>query len=108
MTSNYIQVFLLSLLKLPDRLQNVAVNYLMMLILDTGRHSMSRAAEISGLSVSQFSRLLLNHNKLAISSLQSLAMTATRRTVKELQPLCPTSPWKIAIIIDASATAQCC
>ncbi len=102
MTSEYIQVFILSLLKIPDRLQNVVVNYLMMLMLDTGRHSMSRAAEASDLAVSQFSRLLLNHKDLAISSLQSLAITAARAAARELQPLCPKSPWKIAIIIDAT------
>ena len=41
MTSDCIQVFILSLVKIPKRLQNVAVNYLMML--DTARHSMSQA-----------------------------------------------------------------
>ena len=102
MTSEYIQVFILSLLKIPNRLQKVAVNYLMMLMMDTGRHSMSQATEISGLTVSQFSRFLLNHKALAISSLEDLAALAARQAANELQPLCPKSPWKIAIIIDAT------
>lgn len=102
MTSEYIQVFILSLVKIPDRLQKVAVNYLMMLMLDTARHSMSQAAELSDLSVSQFSRFLANHKDLAISSLQDLAITAARSAGKRFEPLCPKSPWKIAIIIDAT------
>ena len=102
MTSEYIQVFVLSLLKIPNRLQKVAVNYLMMLMLDSARHSMSNAAELSGLSVSQFSRFLSNHRDLAISSLQDLAITAAKTVGKDLQPLCPKSPWKIAVIIDAT------
>jgi hypothetical protein len=64
MTSEYIRVFILSLLKIPDGLQNVVVNYLMML--DSARHSMTNAAELSGLSVSQFSRLLINHRDLEV------------------------------------------
>lgn len=102
MTSNYIQVFILSLVKIPKRLQNVAVNYLMMLMLDTARHSMSQAKELSNLSVSQFSRFLANHKDLAISSLQELAVTVAQSTGKKLEPLCLKSPWKIAVIIDAT------
>ena len=74
MTSDYIQVFILSLVKIPKRLQGVAVNYLMML--DTARHSMSQAVKLSNLSVLQFSRFLVNHKDLAISGLQDLAITA--------------------------------
>ena len=102
MTSDYIQVFILSLLKIPNRLQNVAVNYLMMLMLDLPRHSMSEAAAISGLSTAQFSRLLSGHPDLAKSSLEQLVRSAAKSIEKPLQPLLPKSPWKIALIIDAS------
>jgi hypothetical protein len=102
LTTDYIRVFILSLLKIPVRLQNVAVNYLMMLMLDSARHSMTTAAELSGLSVSQFSRLLTNHRDLAASSLQELCVVAGRSAGKIIEPLCPKSLWKIAIIVDAS------
>lgn len=102
MTPDYIQVFILSLLKIPKRLQNVAVSYLMMLMLDTDRHSMTVASELSGLSVSQYSRFLGEHKTLAISSLESLSIFAARKASKNLEPLCPKSPWKIAIIVDAT------
>jgi hypothetical protein len=102
MTSDYIRVFILSLLKIPGRLQNVVVNYLMMLMLDSARHSMTNAAELSGLSVSQFSRLLINHRDLAKSSLEALSVAAGQSAGKGIEPLCPKSPWKIAIIVDAS------
>ena len=84
MASEHIQVFIQSLVKIPDHLQKVAVNYLMMLEawFGTARHSMSQAAELSDLSVSQFSRYLANHKDLAISSLQDLAITATRSAGK--------------------------
>lgn len=102
MTFDYIQVFILSHLKIPKRLRNVAVDYLMMLMLDTSRHSMSQAAELSDLAVSQFSRFLLNHKELAISNLQDLAVISARYAGKKLDPLSPKSPWKIAVIIDAT------
>lgn len=102
MTSDYIRVFILSLLKIPDRLQNVAVSYLMMLMLDSSRHSMTSASELSGLSESQFSRLLSKHRELAMSSLQELCVAAGRSAGNKIEPLCPKSPWKIAIIVDAS------
>lgn len=102
MTSDYIQVFILSLLKIPKRLQNVAVNYLMMLMLDIDRHSMTAASDLSGLSVSQFSRFLGEHRDLAISSLEKLSASAGRAASRNLQPLCPKSRWKIAVVIDAT------
>lgn len=102
MTSDYIQIFMLSLLKIPERLQNVAVNYLMMLMLDLPRHSMTEAAEISGLSVAQFSRLLSRHPELAKASLEELSTIAARTVAKPLKPLLAKAPWKIALIIDAS------
>jgi len=91
MTSDYIQVFILSLLKIPKRLQNVTVNYLMMLMLDIDRHSMTAASDLSGLSVSQFSRFLDYHRDLAISSLDKLSASAGRAASRNLQPLCPKS-----------------
>jgi Transposase DDE domain len=102
MTSDYIQVFILSLLKFPKRLQNVAVNYLLMLMLDIDRHSMKAASDLSGLSVSQFSRFLGEHRDLAISSLETLSFGAAREVSQKILPLCPKSPWKIAIVIDAT------
>lgn len=102
MTSDYIQVFILSLLKIPRRLQNVAASYLMMLMLDVDRHSMTAASDFSGLSVSQFSRFLSEHRELAISSTERLSEAASRALGREYQPLCPKSPWKIALVIDAT------
>ena len=74
----------------------------MMLMLDLPRHSMSEAAQISGLSVAQFSRFLSQHTDLARSTLYDLIRTAAQSIQKPLIPLLPKSPWKIALIIDAS------
>ena len=67
------------LLQIPARLEVVVTAYLLALMLDGPKKTLSRAAAVSGLHKAQFSRLLSNHAGLAIASLQALAVEAARR-----------------------------
>jgi len=90
------------LLKIPTRLQNVVPAYLMSLMRDTGRRSLTAAARFSGFSISQFSRLLSGHKELAVENLNRLARRRLKRLVGRRRRLVAGSPWKVAIIIDAT------
>lgn len=89
-------------LKIPDRLQNVVPAYLISLMRDTGRHSMTLASQISGLAISQFSRLLSKHKNLALENLNRLTRRRLKRLVSQRRQLVSGTPWKVAIIIDAT------
>ena len=90
------------LLNIPDRLQQVVTAYLLTLMLDGPKKTLSRAAAVSGLHKSQFSRLLTDHVDLAFASLQLLAAEAARLAGIDRGPLVKGSQWTIAIIVDAT------
>jgi len=95
-----IRSFIICLGNFPDRLRNVAVGYLLMLMMEAPRHSMAFAAEVTGLDAAQFSRLLSGHGPLAKTTLETVAKKAAKRAVKGLSSLVKDAPWKAAIIID--------
>ena len=90
------------LLKIPTRLQNVVPAYLISLMQDSGRRSLTRAAKLSGLAISQFSRLLSGHKDLAMENLNRLSRRRLKKLVPKRKNLVTGTPWKVAIIIDAT------
>ncbi len=89
-------------LQIPERLQTVVTAYLLALMLDGPKKTLSHAARIAELHRSQFSRLLANHVDIAVSSLHLLAREVARRAGIDRQPLVKGSTWSIAILIDAT------
>lgn len=102
MASKLITTIVSRLLNIPDRLQKVVTAYLLALMLDGPKKTLTNAAVVSGVNKSQFSRLLTNHIDLAVSSLQQLAAESARLAGINREPLVKGSKWTIAVIIDAT------
>ena len=102
MATNLIASIVSRLLNIPERLQNVVTAYLLALMLDGPKKTLSHMAMVNGLHKSQFSRLLSDHSDLAFASLQMLAREAAKRAGFHRGPLVKGSPWTIAITIDAT------
>lgn len=90
------------LLKLPCRQCNVAIQYILSLLQDTGRHTLQAASQKSGLHAAQFSRFLSGHTDLALDNLNHLACQRLKQLVAQRHLLEKGAPWTIAIIIDAT------
>jgi hypothetical protein len=102
MCNNPIESLVVSLLKIPNRLQSLITAYLLALMLDAPKRTLSHAAGLVGKHKSQFSRLLSEHGELALASLTMLALDAAKLAAKGRAPLANGVPWTIAIIIDAT------
>jgi len=88
------------LVKIPNRLRNAVSWYLASLFIDAQKHTQSFAAELSGLHRSQFSRLLSEHQCLAIDSLKKLGIRIAGLNARI--PLVKGAPWTVFLIIDAT------
>lgn len=66
------------LLNIPERLQKTVAAYLLALVLDGAKKTLSQAAMTTGVHKSQLSRLLTNHGDLALASLKLLAAEAAK------------------------------
>ena len=88
------------LVKTPNRLRNVVSWYLTSLVIDAQKHTQSSAAELSGKHRSQFSRLLSEHQSLAIDSLKKMGIRVAGLVPRI--PLVKGSPWTVFLIIDAT------
>ena len=75
------------LLQIPERLHVTVTAYLLALMLDGPKKTLSHAAQVSGIHKSQFSRLLSDHFDLALASLELLAAEAGRRAGIDREPL---------------------
>lgn len=91
-----------SLLKIPTRLEEVVAAYLLMLMLETSKHTQSFAQSVSGLDQSAFSRLLSGHRELAVKSLHALAKAAGNSLSRARKPIVAGVDWTVALIIDAT------
>jgi Transposase DDE domain len=83
------------------RLRRVCTAYLLFLMVATTKHSLKEAARFSGLHPSLFSKLLKSHSNVAITTLDQLSKTQTRKIAKALERV-RGLPWKILLIIDAT------
>jgi hypothetical protein len=96
---------LCGLLEISHRLQNVSFWYLFSLALDSPRHDLTHASKLSGLDISQFSRLLSEHPDLAYKCLMfliSLRSRKIRKLERKFQKLFEKAPWSVALIIDST------
>lgn len=102
MAKNIILSLVCRLLNIPERLKDVVASYLVALMLDGPKRTLSFAASVSASHKSQFSRLLSEHFDLAVISLKLLAKDAARSAGIDRVPLVKGTSWTIAIIIDAT------
>ena len=90
------------LLQLPKRLENVGSAYLISLMQDFGRRTLQAASDSSGLDPSQFSRFLAQRKDLALENLSRLARRRLKQVLSKRRRLVRGTPWRIALLIDAS------
>jgi hypothetical protein len=90
------------LLELPSRLEKVVQSYLLYLLLGGARRTLQGASDLSGLDSSQFSRLLSSHNSVALDELNRQCRRRLKSLLKHRKALVAGSPWKIALIVDAT------
>ena len=84
-------------------LKNIAVWYLLFLMVSTRKHSLTDAARFSGMNKSQFSRFLKNHAGLAVYTLQNLCKRQAKQFSKILNCLGKGDlPWRIGILFDST------
>src|ERR1700692_1120894 len=89
-------------LEIPLRLKKVVPAYLVSLMQNTKRTTLTSAAKLSGISLSAFSRLLSGHKELALENLNRLSRRRLKRLVPQRKALVSGAPWKVALIIDAT------
>jgi hypothetical protein len=94
--------WIVNVLQIPFRQRQVVGWYLITLMMEARRHSMTLASEISGLHRAQFSRLLSEHKELAETSLLILSTNIGLALSKAREILVPKTSWTIAIIVDAT------
>ena len=86
-----------------NRLKAVCLWYLLFLMLSVRKHSLTAAAEFSGLQTSQYSRLLNSHPDVPIYQLDQLSKKQARQFSSAMEQLCAGQlPWKVAVLIDAT------
>lgn len=102
MVYSYILAALESLELIPGRLMPVVAAYLITLMSEAAKHSLTNAAMTMGGSVARYSRLLSEHHELAVATLSRQARRALRKLAKNRGPLVPGASWTIAVIIDAT------
>lgn len=87
---------------IPLRLQNVIRWYLLTLMIETQKATLTQAQEMSGLHRSQFSRLLSDNRKIAENTLIALASEVGKAERQSKKVLVTGTPWTVAIIIDST------
>lgn len=87
---------------IPDRLMDVTSSYLLALAVRSPKHTQTFASELSGLDRSQFSRLLSRHQDVAVGSLDELSRSAAFKQAQDRKPLVSGTPWRVALLIDAT------
>lgn len=97
----HVRNWIVTQLALRVRLQAVCFWYVVSLLVEARKHSLTFAASLSGLQKSQFSKFLRNHCGVTAYALEELSKRQAKRfapVLKQLEGL----PWKIAVVIDAT------
>ena len=97
----HVRNWILAQLAVRFRLQQVCFWYLVSLMVEARKHSLTFAASLSGLQKSQFSKFLRNHCGVAAYTLEDLSKRQAQRfapLIKQVEGL----PWKIGVIVDAT------
>lgn len=88
---------------IDKRLKVVCLWYLLFLMISVRKHSLTAAAEFSGLVTSQFSRFLKNHTDVAVYNLHQLSKKQAKQFSGVINCLAKSQlPWKVAILIDST------
>jgi hypothetical protein len=74
MLAGPLQTWIKRQIAVRQRLERICASYLLFLMVATTKHSLQEAARFSGLHKSLFSNLLKSHAKVAISTLENLAL----------------------------------
>jgi hypothetical protein len=90
-------------LQINKRLKQVAILYVLFLMVPVRKHSFQEAAALTNSSKSDFSRFMKDHSKLSVIKLEELSKKQARQFGKTIRFLADGKlPWKIALIIDAT------
>lgn len=87
------------------RLRFVCLWYLISLMVETRKHSLTFASELSGISKSAFSKFLMNNEKAAKLTLDDLSKRQAEiysKVLKKIQSL----PWRVAILTDSTIQSR--
>jgi hypothetical protein len=90
-------------INLTSRIASIFSQYIWALLMaQTPRVNLTLFAKMCEVNTSQFSRLLTNHHEVALHCLNRQIRRCLKKLIKTRKPLVCGSPWKVAIIIDAT------
>lgn len=95
----------LNKISIKRRLQIICLQYLISLMVETRKHSLSFAAGLSDTDISAFSRFLLNNKNVIKYTLQDLSKKQAKiysQVLKKISGL----PWRVLIIIDSTVQGR--
>lgn len=101
MQAQLLKTWIARRLSVRTRLEAVCVSYLLFLMVVTQKHSLTEAARFTGLGKSAFCKLLRDHCKVAVYTLDELSKKQAKQFSKLLYNL-KGLPWKIAILVDST------
>jgi len=90
---------------MKEKLRFICLWYLISLMVETRKHSLTFASELSGISKSAFSKFLMNNKKVIKLTLDDLSKRQARiysKVLKRIQAL----PWRVAILIDSTIQSR--
>ena len=93
---------LLQFLDIPNRKFEIAMWYLVSLMLPADKHSQQNAAMISGKENSLFSKFLSGSLDASTVGLNRTGKRKIKKLMKTRKPIVAGVPWKISILIDAT------
>ncbi len=96
---------LINIRSMKERLRFICLWYLISLMVETRKHSLTFASELSGISKSAFSKFLMNNKKVIKLTLDDLSKRQARicsKVLKKIQSL----PWRVAILIDSTIQSR--
>ena len=97
--------WILENIEIKKRLQTVCLWFLLSLMVETRKHSLTFAASFSGLNKAQFSKFLKNNRKTAAYTLESLSKKQAKVYAKVLKKFADLK-WKVFIIIDSTIQSR--
>jgi len=86
---------------MKKRLQAVCLWFLLSLMVETRKHSLTFAAEIPGLSKAQFCKFLRNNRKVTAHTLETLSKRQARQFAGMLRRITGL-PWRVVVIVDST------
>ena len=97
--------WILKQIDVKTRLQPICLWFILSLMVESRKHSLTFAAELSGLTKAQFSKFLKNNNEVNAHTLESLSKKQAKvyaKVIKKIKGL----PWKIVIIVDSTLQSR--